>query len=78
MKCPACESNDDKVIDSRPAEDGSSIRRRRECLVCGSRFTTYERVEDMPLMEKTVNSAKKMTTYLSLLVMRSPHSYNVT
>jgi transcriptional repressor NrdR len=50
MKCPACESNDDKVIDSRPAEDGSSIRRRRECLVCGSRFTTYERVEDMPLM----------------------------
>lgn len=50
MKCPACESNDDKVIDSRPAEDGSSIRRRRECLVCGARFTTYERVEDMPLM----------------------------
>lgn len=50
MKCPNCEGNDDKVIDSRPAEDGSSIRRRRECLLCGSRFTTYERVEDMPLM----------------------------
>ena len=50
MKCPSCEGNDDKVIDSRPAEDGSSIRRRRECLLCGARFTTYERVEDLPLM----------------------------
>ncbi|NLB51112.1 MAG: transcriptional repressor NrdR, partial [Clostridiaceae bacterium] len=50
MKCPNCEGNDDRVVDSRPSEDGSSIRRRRECLVCGSRFTTYERVESVPLM----------------------------
>ena len=50
MKCPNCEGNDDKVVDSRPAEDGSSIRRRRECLLCGTRFTTYEKLEDMPLV----------------------------
>lgn len=50
MKCPQCEANDDRVVDSRPAEDGSFIRRRRECLVCGNRFTTYEKIEDMPLM----------------------------
>ncbi len=50
MKCPNCEGNDDRVVDSRPAEDGSFIRRRRECLLCGRRFTTYEKIEDMPLM----------------------------
>jgi transcriptional repressor NrdR len=50
VKCPNCEGNDDKVVDSRPAEDGSSIRRRRECLLCGTRFTTYEKLEDMPLV----------------------------
>ena len=50
MKCPNCESNDARVVDSRPSDDGSSIRRRRECLTCGTRFTTYEKIEDMPLM----------------------------
>lgn len=50
IKCPNCEGNDDRVVDSRPSDDGSSIRRRRECLLCGSRFTTYEKIEDMPLM----------------------------
>lgn len=45
MKCPYCEQNQDRVIDSRPAEDGAAIRRRRECLACGCRFTTYEKVE---------------------------------
>ena len=50
MKCPNCDSNDDRVVDSRPSDDGSSIRRRRECLVCGKRFTTYEKIEDLPLM----------------------------
>ncbi len=50
MKCPNCEGNDDRVVDSRPAEDGSFIRRRRECLLCGRRFTTYEKLEDIPLM----------------------------
>ena len=50
MKCPYCGEIDSKVIDSRPAEEGASIRRRRECLSCGKRFTTYETVERLPLM----------------------------
>ena len=50
MKCPNCESNDDRVVDSRPSDDGSSIRRRRECLTCGTRFTTYEKIDTVPLM----------------------------
>ena len=49
MKCPYCNNPDTRVIDSRPAEDGSSIRRRRSCDVCGKRFTTYEKVETIPL-----------------------------
>ncbi|MDO4312851.1 MAG: transcriptional regulator NrdR [Eubacteriales bacterium] len=50
MKCPYCNHLDTRVIDSRPAEDGSSIRRRRSCDVCGKRFTTYEKVETIPLI----------------------------
>ena len=49
MKCPACNSQDSRVLDSRPVEDGSSIRRRRECPVCGKRFTTYEVVDTVPI-----------------------------
>ena len=45
MRCPKCGSRDDKVIDSRQSRDSSSIRRRRECLGCGYRFTTYEEIE---------------------------------
>lgn len=50
MKCPYCGEIDNKVIDSRPGKDGDAIRRRRECIVCGRRFTTYEHVEEMPVM----------------------------
>lgn len=50
MKCPFCNAEDTKVIDSRPADDNSSIRRRRQCESCGKRFTTYEKLETMPLM----------------------------
>lgn len=50
MKCPYCGEIDSKVIDSRPTEDGEKIRRRRECLSCKKRFTTYEIVETVPLM----------------------------
>ncbi len=50
MKCPFCYAMDTKVIDSRPADDNSSIRRRRQCETCGKRFTTYEKLETMPLM----------------------------
>lgn len=50
MLCPSCAHPESKVVDSRPAEEGSSIRRRRECLNCGSRFTTYERMGEYPLI----------------------------
>jgi transcriptional repressor NrdR len=53
MKCPFCHADEDKVIDSRSSKDGGIIRRRRECLKCERRFTTYERVEEMlPMLVK--------------------------
>ena len=50
MKCPFCGHPESKVIDSRPADENASIRRRRECLACGKRFTTYETVECLPIV----------------------------
>ncbi len=50
MKCRYCLSTDSKVVDSRPTDDGTSIRRRRECINCGKRFTTYEKIEEIPIM----------------------------
>lgn len=50
MKCRYCASTESKVIDSRPTEDGGAIRRRRECISCGKRFTTYEKIEEIPIM----------------------------
>ena len=50
MQCPSCRNVEDKVVDSREATEGETIRRRRECLKCGRRFTTYERIEEHPLM----------------------------
>ena len=50
MKCPYCGYKESKVVDSRPADEGSSIRRRRECLKCEKRFTTYETVESLPMV----------------------------
>ncbi|GHV10065.1 hypothetical protein FACS1894217_15270 [Clostridia bacterium] len=50
MKCPFCGFLDSKVVDSRPTEEGESIRRRRECLQCSKRFTTHENIESLPLM----------------------------
>ena len=50
MKCPYCAHPESKVVDSRPADEGSSIRRRRECLECRKRFTTYETMESLPLV----------------------------
>jgi transcriptional repressor NrdR len=50
MKCPFCGYSESKVIDSRPAEEGATIRRRRECLACQKRFTTYEIMERLPLV----------------------------
>lgn len=50
MRCPACAHLDDKVVDSRQSDDGEAIRRRRECLSCGARFTTFERLELVPMV----------------------------
>lgn len=60
MRCPFCSCGDSKVLDSRPADDGHSIRRRRECLECGKRFTTYERVEILPLMVVKKNGQREV------------------
>ncbi|MDD6478547.1 MAG: transcriptional regulator NrdR [Oscillospiraceae bacterium] len=50
MKCPFCSYEESKVIDSRPTDEGEKIRRRRECLKCGKRFTTYEMIESLPII----------------------------
>ena len=50
MRCPYCTKNRDRVVDSRESRDGATIRRRRECLACGRRFTSYEQIEDIPYM----------------------------
>ncbi len=50
MRCPYCGHDDSKVIDSRPTEEGVAIRRRRECIKCAQRFTTYEKVESLPIV----------------------------
>ncbi|MFZ4516089.1 MAG: transcriptional regulator NrdR [Acidimicrobiia bacterium] len=49
MRCPYCKADNDKVVDSRPADNDVAIRRRRECIECSRRYTTYERVEELPL-----------------------------
>ncbi|GBF33262.1 ribonucleotide reductase transcriptional regulator NrdR [Desulfocucumis palustris] len=60
MKCPFCGFGDTKVLDSRPAGDGSSIRRRRECVKCAKRFTTYERLDELPLMVVKKDGRREM------------------
>lgn len=50
MRCPWCDADEDRVVDSRPADAGGAIRRRRECHACGRRFTTYERIEEISLV----------------------------
>ena len=60
MKCPACGYPDSKVIDSRPVSDGSSIRRRRECLVCQKRFTTFEVVESVQIVVVKKDGSKEL------------------
>ncbi|MCQ2449708.1 MAG: transcriptional regulator NrdR [Clostridia bacterium] len=71
MKCPFCGYEESKVIDSRPTDEGERIRRRRECLQCGKRFTTYEMIENLPIIvikkdksRQTFNRDKLMTGLL--------------
>ncbi|WP_326716318.1 transcriptional regulator NrdR [Vagococcus jeotgali] len=59
MQCPRCQYNGSRVVDSRPTDDGRSIRRRRECEECGFRFTTFERVEVTPLLVIKKNGARE-------------------
>ncbi|MEY4174627.1 MAG: transcriptional repressor NrdR [Actinomycetota bacterium] len=60
MRCPKCHADDTKVIDSREADDGTAIRRRRSCLSCLHRFTTYERLEEVPLMVAKSNGQREL------------------
>ena len=59
MRCPYCSYSESKVIDSRPAEEGTTIRRRRECLSCGKRFTTYEIMERLPLLVRKRDGSRQ-------------------
>ena len=66
MKCPYCSNPDTRVVDSRPAEDGASIRRRRSCDLCGKRFTTYEKVETIPLIIIKKDNAREQYSRMKI------------
>ncbi len=67
MKCPACGFDEDKVVDSRTTKEGEAIRRRRECLKCGKRFTTYEYIERAPLVVVKKNGQREQYNREKLL-----------
>lgn len=67
MRCPFCSFNDSRVVDSRGVEDGSSIRRRRECPSCGKRFTTYEKYEETPLVVSKKDGRRELFDAKKLL-----------
>ncbi|MBQ9005373.1 MAG: transcriptional repressor NrdR [Atopobiaceae bacterium] len=78
MRCPKCGCDESKVVDSRPSENNDAIRRRRECVSCGYRFTTYERREEMPLLvvkrdgrKETFDRLKLMRGLLTATVKRN-------
>ncbi len=80
MRCPYCDGDEDKVVDSRLAEEGRVIRRRRECLACGRRYTTFERAEEVPLIVVKRNGDEepfeldKMTSGLRMACKNRPVS----
>ncbi len=80
MKCPYCNDENTKVIDSRPAEENSAIRRRRQCEKCGKRFTTYEKLETMPLMVIKKDSTREVydRSKIEAGVLRSCHKRPVS
>ncbi len=59
MKCPYCNKENTRVIDSRPSEENNSIRRRRQCDICGKRFTTYEKIETLPLIVRKKDNSRE-------------------
>ena len=80
MKCPVCGFADSKVIDSRPVDDGSSIRRRRECLNCEKRFTTYEQIESVPLVVIKKDGKRQVYNRQKLIngILRAAEKTSVT
>ena len=83
MKCPFCAEVDNKVIDSRLSKDGNVIRRRRECIICSRRFTTYEHIEEIPVMivkkdgRREVFSREKLRSGLQKACQKRDISVNV-
>src|SRR5210317_1290250 len=83
MKCPFCAEIDNKVIDSRLSKDGNVIRRRRECIICSRRFTTYEHIEEIPVMiikkdgRREVFSREKVRSGLQKACQKRDISINV-
>src|SRR5665647_1352456 len=67
MRCPSCSSDESKVVDSRDSESGDAIRRRRECLACERRYTTYERLEEVPLVVAKRSGAEEVFSRQKLL-----------
>jgi transcriptional repressor NrdR len=67
MKCPFCSSLESKVIDSRPTDDGHVIRRRRECINCRQRFTTYEKIEEIPMIIVKKNGMRESYNRMKVL-----------
>ena len=80
MNCPICGYTESKVIDSRPSEEGSSIRRRRECLSCQNRFTTYEKIETLPLLVVKKDKTRELFDKNKLLsgIIKACHKRPVT
>ena len=80
LKCPVCGYTESKVIDSRPSEEGSSIRRRRECLSCQNRFTTYEKIETLPLLVVKKDKTRELFDKNKLLsgIIKACHKRPVT
>ena len=80
MRCPVCRHTESRVIDSRPTPDGTSIRRRRECVSCGRRFTTYETIEYAPLMVIKKDGSREAFSHDKLLrgVLKSCEKRPVT
>ena len=79
MRCPYCRTDDDKVVDSRPADDGGAVRRRRECLACGQRFTTHERIDEVALLVRKRSGQREPfdATKLAAGLERAAHGSSV-
>ena len=80
MRCPFCNKDDTRVVDSRPVEDSNSIRRRRMCDSCGRRFTTYEKIETIPLIviKKDMNREQYDRSKIEAGVLRACHKRPVS